>query len=95
MRWGQDKIRVSTIGDPEDSEEVMIAKFSRFIENYTPQLVSWNGGVSTCPYLHYRALIHGISAARYWDMGDGDFWRPVATLSGTTTSAATTPAIAT
>ena len=74
MRWGQDKIRVSTIGDPEDSEEVMIPKFFEVIENYTPQLVSWNGGVSL-PVLHYRALIHGISAARYWDMGDGDFGR--------------------
>lgn len=75
MRWGQDKIRVSTIGDPEDSEEVMIAKFFEVIENYTPQLVSWNGGGFDLPVLHYRALIHGISAARYWDMGDGDFWR--------------------
>lgn len=73
MRWGQDKIRVSTIGDPEDSEEVMIAKFFEVIENYTPQLVSWNGGGFDLPVLHYRALIHGISAARYWDMGDGDF----------------------
>ena len=55
MRWGQDKIRVSTIGDPEDSEEVMIAKFFEVIENYTPQLVSWNGGGFDLPVLHYRA----------------------------------------
>jgi len=23
--------------------------------------------------LHYRALIHGVQAARYWNMGEGDF----------------------
>ncbi|NCW98292.1 MAG: 3'-5' exonuclease, partial [Betaproteobacteria bacterium] len=24
------------------------------------------------PVLHYRALIHGVTAARYWDLGDED-----------------------
>ena len=73
MRWGQEKIHVGTIGELHDSEETMIAKFFDLVETHTPQLVSWNGGGFDLPVLHYRALIHGITAARYWDMGEGDF----------------------
>ncbi len=73
MRWGQDKIHVGTIGETSDDEETMIAKFFDLVETHTPQLVSWNGGGFDLPVLHYRALIHGIPAARYWDMGEGDF----------------------
>lgn len=73
MRWGQDKIHVASIGDEDDGEEVLIAKFFDLIERMTPQLVSWNGGGFDLPVLHYRALVHGIAAARYWDMGEGDF----------------------
>lgn len=73
MRHGQDKIHVGTIGDVHDSEETMIAKFFEVVENHTPQLVSWNGGGFDLPVLHYRAMIHGVTAARYWDMGEGDF----------------------
>ncbi|MBP6562408.1 MAG: 3'-5' exonuclease [Neisseriaceae bacterium] len=73
MRWGPDKLHVNTIGDAGDSEETMIAKFFELIERYTPQLVSWNGGGFDLPVLHYRAMIHGIPASRYWDTGDGDF----------------------
>jgi hypothetical protein len=25
------------------------------------------------PVLHYRGLIHGVTAPRYWDMGEGDY----------------------
>ena len=42
------------------------------IDKYTPQLVSWNGGGFDLPVLHYRALIHGICAPRYWETGDED-----------------------
>ncbi|MDO4878306.1 MAG: 3'-5' exonuclease [Neisseria sp.] len=73
MRWGQDKIHVGTIGGLEDGEETVIAKFFELVETHTPQLVSWNGGGFDLPVLHYRALIHGIEAARYWDTGEGDF----------------------
>ena len=34
--------------------------------------MSWNGGGFDLPVLNYRALIHGISAAKYWDMGEDD-----------------------
>lgn len=73
MRWGTEKVHVASIGNIGDTEETLIAKFFELVETHTPQLVSWNGGGLDLPVLHYRALIHGISAARYWDMGEGDF----------------------
>ena len=27
---------------------------------------------SICPVLHYRAMIHGVAASRYWDLGQDD-----------------------
>ena len=73
LRWGQDKLHISTIGAIEDDEENIIAKFFELVEKYTPQLVTWNGGGFDLPVLHYRAMIHGIAAPRYWDMGNGDY----------------------
>jgi predicted PolB exonuclease-like 3'-5' exonuclease len=35
-------------------------------------LVSWNGGGFDLPVLHYRALMHGVVAGKYWDFGDDD-----------------------
>ena len=34
--------------------------------------MSWNGGGFDLPVLHYRALVHGITAGRYWDLGEDD-----------------------
>ena len=73
LRWGQDKLHVSTIGSIDDDEESIIAKFFELVERYTPQLVTWNGGGFDLPVLHYRAMVHGIAAPRYWDMGNGDY----------------------
>lgn len=73
LRWGSDRVHVDTIGDAHDDEEAIIAKFFDLLERYTPQLVSWGGFDTTMPILHYRALINGISAARYWDNGTGEF----------------------
>ena len=71
MREG-DSFRVWSLGDPQDSEGAIIQRFFDGIEKYTPQLVSWNGGGFDLPVLHYRALIHGVQCARYWDMGEDD-----------------------
>ena len=65
-------VRVRSLGEPDDPEEVLIRDFFKVIEHYGPQLVSWNGGGFDLPVLHYRALIHGVSAPRYWDMGQGE-----------------------
>ena len=40
--------------------------------NTRPQLVSWNGGGFDLPVLHYRGLVNGVRAPRYWDTGDED-----------------------
>ena len=64
--------RVWTLGSAEDSEADLIRRFFEGIDKYTPQLVSWNGGGFDLPVLHYRALIHGIQARRYWEMGEDD-----------------------
>lgn len=64
--------RVKTLGGPDDPEPVLLNLFFKTIERYTPRLVSWNGSGFDLPVLHYRTLIHGIQAPRYWDWGDED-----------------------
>jgi len=69
----RDSFRVWSLGDAGDDEGQLIQRFFDGIEKYTPQLVSWNGGGFDLPVMHYRGLIHGVNAARYWDMGEGDY----------------------
>ncbi len=71
LREGE-SVRVWSLGTPEDSEAELIRRFFDGIEKYTPQLVSWNGGGFDLPVLHYRCLVHGISAPRYWDQGEDE-----------------------
>lgn len=65
-------MRVWSIGESADPEPELIRRFFDGIEKFTPQLVSWNGGGFDLPVLNHRALIHGITASRYWDWGDDD-----------------------
>jgi predicted PolB exonuclease-like 3'-5' exonuclease len=65
-------LRVRCLGEESDPETRLVQDFFRVIDRYTPQLVSWNGGGFDLPVLHYRALVHGVHAARYWDLGDDD-----------------------
>jgi predicted PolB exonuclease-like 3'-5' exonuclease len=65
-------LRFWSLGSADEGEGKLIQRFFEGIEKYTPQLVSWNGGGFDLPVLHYRALVHGIQASRYWDMGDDD-----------------------
>jgi len=64
--------RVWSLGDEGEGEGEIIQRFFDGIEKYTPQLVSWNGAGFDLPVLHYRGLIHGVRAPRYWDTGDDD-----------------------
>jgi predicted PolB exonuclease-like 3'-5' exonuclease len=64
--------RVRCLGTEQDGEAKLVADFFRLIDRYTPQLVSWNGGGFDLPVLHYRALIHGVGASRYWDLGEDE-----------------------
>ena len=72
LRTAKD-LKVWSLAEPEQHEGEIIQRFFDGIERFTPHLVSWNGGGFDLPVLHYRALIHGLSAARYWDTGEGDF----------------------
>ncbi len=65
--------KVWSLAEPKLSEAEIVQRFYGGIEKYTPQLVSWNGGGFDLPVLHYRGLIHGVAAPRYWDMGEGDY----------------------
>jgi predicted PolB exonuclease-like 3'-5' exonuclease len=64
--------RVRCLGAAADGEAKLVGDFFRLIDRYVPQLVSWNGGGFDLPVLHYRALMHGVTAQRYWDQGDDD-----------------------
>src|SRR3954453_15401459 len=64
--------RVWSLGEADESEGEIIQRFFDGIEKFTPQLVSWNGSGFDLPVLHYRGLIHGVCAPRYWDTGDED-----------------------
>ncbi len=68
----EDGILVRCLGQPGDDEAKLLALFYRQIERYTPQIVSWNGSGFDLPVMNYRCLVHGINAARYWDLGDTD-----------------------
>ena len=68
----KNEFRVWSLGNPADSEADLIRRFFEGIDKYSPQLVSWNGGGFDLPVLHYRSLIHGLQARRYWEMGDDD-----------------------
>jgi predicted PolB exonuclease-like 3'-5' exonuclease len=71
LRAGGD-LRVWSLSEPEQGEAEIVQRFFDGIEKFSPQLVSWNGGGFDQPVLHYRGLIHGVRAPRYWEMGDGD-----------------------
>jgi predicted PolB exonuclease-like 3'-5' exonuclease len=64
-------LRIFSLG-PDIGEREIVQRFYEGIERYSPELVSWNGCGFDLPVLHYRALKHGISAARYWEIGDTD-----------------------
>ena len=67
-----DKVKVWSLGDPQAPEAELVQRFFDGVDKFTPTLVSWNGGGFDLPVLHYRALLHGIQAPRYWDTGNDD-----------------------
>lgn len=68
----RDAFRIWSLGDVQAGEAELIQRFYDGIDKYTPDLVTWNGGGFDLPVLHYRALRHGIVAARYWQTGNED-----------------------
>jgi len=68
----QDNLKVWSLGELTASESELIQRFFDGIEKLSPCLVSWNGGGFDLPVLNYRALLHGVQAPRYWEVGDED-----------------------
>lgn len=66
------KFKIASVGDVDDPEPALIRRFFEMLDVHAPQLVSWNGSGFDLPVLHYRAMIHGVTAHRYWDWGDDD-----------------------
>jgi predicted PolB exonuclease-like 3'-5' exonuclease len=64
--------KIASVGSAGDGEAELIRRFFDLIDKHTPQLVSWNGGGFDLPVLNHRALIHGVTAAKFWDWGDDD-----------------------
>lgn len=67
-----ERLTVWSLGEEDSSEAELLKRFYDGIERYSPTLVSWNGGGFDLPVLHYRALINGVSAPRYWEIGHDD-----------------------
>ena len=63
-------VKVWSLGDESSDEAELIRRFFHGLDQYCPTLVSWNGSGFDLPVLHYRALLHGISAAQYWEVGE-------------------------
>lgn len=64
-----ERFHLGSIGDADSSEAELVEKFFAVIDRHQPTLVSWNGGGFDLPVLHYRGLLHGVAAPRYWDTG--------------------------
>ena len=67
-----DRLKLWSLGEEDSSEEELVRRFFEGVERYSPTLVSWNGSGFDLPVLHYRAMLHGIAAPRYWDTGEED-----------------------
>jgi len=68
----RDRVTVWSLGEEDSDEKELIQRFFDGIDKFVPTLVSWNGSGFDLPVLHYRALLHGVAAPRYWDSGDDD-----------------------
>jgi predicted PolB exonuclease-like 3'-5' exonuclease len=65
-------LRVHSFVDRDGASEAkVIQTFFGAVDKHTPQLVSWNGGGFDLPVLNYRGLKHGVSADRFWCLGEG------------------------
>ncbi len=68
----RERLAVWSLGNEDAGEKEIIERFFNGIDKYIPTIVSWNGKGFDLPVLHYRSLLHGIAAPRYWESGDND-----------------------
>ena len=69
MAYGE-QVKVWSLGDLESEEPELITRFFAGVDKHMPTLVSWNGSGFDLPVLHYRALLHQITAPTYWEVGE-------------------------
>ena len=67
-----DTFKVWSLGEPDSPEVELLQRFFDGIDRYTPTMVSWNGSGFDLPVIHYRSMLHGVVAPRYWDTGNDD-----------------------
>ncbi len=68
----RESLKIWSLGEEGSDEKHLIERFFDGLDRFTPDLVSWNGTGFDLPVLHYRCLLHGVTAARYWELGDND-----------------------
>jgi predicted PolB exonuclease-like 3'-5' exonuclease len=68
----RESLRVWSVGEESSAEKELLERFFDGLDKYQPTLVSWNGAGFDLPVLHYRTLLHGVTAARYWETGEND-----------------------
>jgi len=66
LRAGK-RLRIDSLGTAQSTEAELLQQFFKAIQHYTPTLVAWNSSRFEKPVLHYRSLLHGISAPHYWE----------------------------
>jgi len=62
--------RYISLGDEASSEAELIQALYDAIDHYRPTLLSWDGSNFDLPVLHYRSLVHGLTAPAYWSEDD-------------------------
>jgi predicted PolB exonuclease-like 3'-5' exonuclease len=68
----KDQFSIWTIGAVDSTEKEIVQNFFAGIDKHTPTLVTWNGSGFDLPVLHYRGLVNGVTAPRYWELGEDD-----------------------
>jgi predicted PolB exonuclease-like 3'-5' exonuclease len=58
-----------SLGNEDSPEAELLQRFYDGIERFSPTLVSWNGCGFDLPVIHYRSLLYGVAAPRYWETG--------------------------
>ncbi len=67
-----DAFKLWSLGSEDSAEAELLQRFYDGLERFNPTLVTWNGCGFDLPVLHYRSLLHGVAAPRYWDTGETD-----------------------
>jgi len=75
IRRHGDGIEIESLDASGHEERTMLQAFFHQLERGMPALALWNRGGSHLPLLHYRALVHGVACARYWDWVEAETGR--------------------